>query len=57
MIRELSQHYYTAHKVVVADDDLQVTKINHGGLVKKIYLTFNKFLKVKKFNKNVIGGT
>ena len=25
VIRELSQHYYTAHKVVVADDDLQVT--------------------------------
>ena len=24
VIRELSQHYYTAHKVVVADDDLQV---------------------------------
>ena len=35
VIRELSQHYYTAHKVVVADDDLQVRKINPGGLAQK----------------------
>ena len=25
VIRELSQHYFTAHKVVVAEDDLQVS--------------------------------